>query len=437
MNPAARTSPLLFLELNEVNFELLRAYAQHGSLPTFHKLLESHGYARTSSEDRYEEIEPWIQWVTAHTGKTLAEHRVFRLGDIVQHEIPQVWEELEQRGFVVGAISPMNAKNRLRNAAFFVPDPWTATPITAPPTLRKLYESITQAVQGNAQSKVSVKSLIGLLHGSLVYANTHNWSRYIRFALGSRGHPWRRALFLDLLLADVFLKEMDRTRPDFASLFLNAAAHIQHHYLFSSRFYEGDSRNPEWYVRAGVDPVLEVYKLYDTIIAQTMRALPNARIMIGTGLHQNPHAELTFYWRLKDHAAFLTQIGVPFSRVEPLMSRDFLVSCDTTEEAETAQSVLEDVRASNGSCLFEVDNRGRDLFVMLIYSHDIKRQESFNVGGRTVGSLRAHVTFVAIKNGEHDGVGYFMDTGRCLNPVEQLFPLREVPGLVLAAVGSK
>ena len=103
---------LIFLELNEVNFEFVRAYAGEGRLPTFANLIESHGFAVTESEQAYEQLEPWIQWVTAHTGKSFAEHGVFRLGDIVNHDLPQIWECFEQRGLRVGAVSPMNAKNR-------------------------------------------------------------------------------------------------------------------------------------------------------------------------------------------------------------------------------------------------------------------------------------------------------------------------------------
>ena len=93
-----RYGPLLFLELNEVNFDFLRGYAEQGRLPTFKRLLGAHGYALTTSETEYERIEPWIQWVTAHTGKPYVDHGVFRLGDIVNHDIPQVWEQLEGRG---------------------------------------------------------------------------------------------------------------------------------------------------------------------------------------------------------------------------------------------------------------------------------------------------------------------------------------------------
>ncbi|WP_204315871.1 hypothetical protein, partial [Enterobacter hormaechei] len=92
-------------------------------------LLGEHGFQRTTSEQDYDNLEPWIQWVTAHTGLDYGEHGIFRLGDIVEHDLPQIWDDLEQKGLNVGAISPMNARQRMRAPAFFLPDPWTKAPM--------------------------------------------------------------------------------------------------------------------------------------------------------------------------------------------------------------------------------------------------------------------------------------------------------------------
>jgi hypothetical protein len=434
-SPHRDSAQLLFLELNEVNFEFVHGYVRGGRLPAFRRLFEKHGYLRTESEQEYAQLEPWIQWVTAHTGKSLSEHGVFRLGDIVNHDIPQIWEQLEAQGLRVGALSPMNAKNRLRAPAFFVPDPWTRTAVAGRPVLQALYRAIVQAVDDSAEARVSAGSVVNLLRGFLAYAPAAAWPSYAALAFGSRGRPWRRALFLDRLLADVFSQEVKRTRPQFASLFLNAGAHIQHHYLFSSPIYRGGCRNPGWYLAEGLDPLFEVYELYDGIIDRVMRQFPAARVMIGTGLHQEPHEKVTYYWRLRDHASFLKRIGVVFDKVEPRMSRDFLVVCSSAESARAAQKQLDAARAADGLPLFEVDNRGADLFVMLTYPREITAATVFNVDGREFRGLFDDVVFVALKNGEHDGIGYFLDTGAGLkNPAAPPIPLREVPSRIQEAL---
>ncbi|MEA3015148.1 MAG: hypothetical protein QOD42_3693 [Sphingomonadales bacterium] len=431
--------PLLLLELNEINFDHVRSYVGLGKLPVLGRLIARHGLTETVSEQNYDELEPWIQWVTAHTGMTLAEHKVFRLGDIVKHDIPQIWEALEAQGLKVGAISPMNAKNRCRAPAFFVPDPWTPTRVSGSRTMKRLYRAVAQAVNDNAQSRVTASSAAGLLAGLAAYARPVNYGGYLAlFGAAARRRPWAKALILDQLLADIFIRQVRRGRPDFASLFLNAGAHIQHHYMFNSEVYDGPHANPGWYVDADRDPVLEAYALYDRIVGQVERAFPDARLMLATGLHQDPHREVTFYWRLKDHEAFLERAGVPFRSVEARMSRDFLVSCADAEEARRAEQRLAAIKAADGRPLFEVDNRGDDLFVMLIWPDDIKEDFEYHIGNEPIGGLRDEVAFVAIKNGSHNGIGYMLDTGARTAPAAaEPMALSDMPRRIAEALGVR
>lgn len=426
-------SQVLLLELNELNLELVEAYGD--ALPEFQRLIRTHGVAETTSEARYDQWEPWIQWVTAHTGLTLAEHGVFRLGDIVRSQPDQVWEELERSGLRVGAISPMNAANLLSNPAFFLPDPWTKTKSSAPWLLKQVHAAIVDAVEGNAEGKLSPIAALWIALGLGLNAQPRNYGQYLKLAWRSLGRHWSRAVLLDVLLGDIFIRLLRRTKPDFASVFLNAGAHIQHHYMFSAAVYQGKERNPAWYVAKGADPLFEVLSAYDRIIGQLRSAFPQARLMIATGLHQIPHKQLTYYWRLRKHSEFLKTSGLVFDRVEPRMSRDFVVFHHTEQEARLAESVLASAHADDGEPLFRVDNRGRDLFVELVYSKDVSEDAGWSIGERRFANLRQQVAFVAIKNGEHDGVGYLIDTGADFRERTR-FPLTDLRRRVVEACGA-
>lgn len=426
---------LLFLELNEINFEFLQRYIDRGELPNFRDVFARHGFEETESEQRYDELEPWIQWVTAHTGLTYAEHGVYRLGDIVGTDLPQIWEQLEEVGLKVGAISPMNAKYRLRDPAFFIPDPWTDTGVRAGGVDTRFFEAIRQAVNDNATGGLNKKSMLDFAVGGLRNASPLNYAAYLRLAGAARGKAWSKAMFLDQVLTDLFIRLVRSKKPDFATLFLNAGAHIQHHYMFNAAVYEGPHRNPAWYVRPEEDPLLDVYRLYDRILGQVQRAFPRARLMLATGLHQVPYGETAFYWRLTDHAAFLRRLEIPFQSVEPRMSRDFLVACASIEAAGEAERRLSLVRADDGTPIFTVDNRGTDLFVMLSYPHDIPDGMSVVSGNQRIEDFRHQVAFVAIKNGEHDGIGYFSDTGAVAPGATARFRLADLPGRVREALG--
>jgi hypothetical protein len=401
---------VILLEMNEVSLPFLEKYVARGRLPAFQAVLEKHGYVITESESVYEHLEPWIQWVTLHSGLTFRQHGIFRLGDAVRSDIRQVFEILEEKGLKVGAVSPMNAANRLRNPAFFVPDPWTEGKVSGSGNLRRLYAAVVQAVNDNAQARITPKSILWLLAGFLGHARMTNVFKYFQYALKARRKPWTRALFLDCLLSDVFIKLWLETKPDFATLFVNGAAHIQHHYFFNSSAYSGTQRNPAWYVGRDEDPVLDAYQLYDSILGSVLRAAPDARILVATGLSQEPCDSPVYYYRLTDHDGFLRKVGVEFDRVLARMSRDFLIECRDATQAKRAEKVLRS-GALESVPLFEVDNRGDSLFVMLTYPHriDVQACASFSTG--QVDTFGKHVAFVAMKNGRHNGTGYLIDTG--------------------------
>ena len=136
---------LILLEFNEVSFNYVERYVQQGKLKNFKKFIEECGISKTHSEEKYENLEPWIQWVTVHTGKNYSEHNIFRLGD--KKDLNNVWDELDKNNVSSCLISPMNAFNPNLKNSIFIPDPWVDTfsskgfLITSDFEKRKLYET--------------------------------------------------------------------------------------------------------------------------------------------------------------------------------------------------------------------------------------------------------------------------------------------------------
>lgn len=424
----------ILLGLNEINFEFIQEYINKGYLPNFKRLFSAYGYKKTTSESDYELLEPWIQWVSIHTGKTYDEHKVFRLGDIVDRDdLKQLWEIAEEKGLSTGAISPFNAKNNLKNPSFFVPDPWTQTPPSGSKLLKELSDAISKAVNNNANNKLSKNSILALLKGFVKFIPPSRYAGYIAMIVTKLKKKSTKAAVLDNILADTFISLWKKNPPDFSSLFLNSGAHLQHHYMFNSKVYQGDQKNPEWYCPSNEDPMLDILEQYDDILKRLMQL--DCRLFIATGLHQNPHKKTTFYWRLKDHVHFLNLVGIKNAQsVIPRMSRDFLIECSTAADTRHIQEILESITAlSDKEKIFSVDNRGESLFVELIYPREIKENFRIAIGGK--GSdmdFSKYVSFVAIKNGEHDGDGYFIDTKKKYSPQESM-PVKNVFSEIVAS----
>lgn len=400
---------LLLLELNEVNFDIAKGYVDSapGCYPAIERLLQG-AKIKTQAESSYDELEPWIQWVSVHTGLSYAEHNVYRLGDITSCAKKQLFEELEEQGCKVGSISAMNAANRLHAPAYFIPDPWTNTAADKSWWSRNLHAAISQAVNDNAQASISPKSLMIVFLALLRFGRPKHYQHYLRLALKSHRAPWRKALLLDLLLCDVHAALYSRTSPDFSCLFLNAGAHIQHHYFFNAKPLVNHVKlnNPVWYIPADQDPVKEMLSVYDVIL-QDVLSMKDTDVVVATGLSQRPYDRVKFYYRLRDHASFLRSIGIGFTAVEPRMTRDFLITFSSTEEASSAERKLREIRVddSNEVLFGDIDNRGSSLFVTLTYPHEITQATCVNFGEEKM-SLFQHVVFVAIKNGMHQSEGY-------------------------------
>ena len=88
------------------------------------------------------------------------------------------------------------------------------------------------------------------------------------------------------------------------------------------------------------------------------------------------------------------------------MTRDFLVSFDTEEQAFKAEKKLSRILVNDEVKLFEeIDNRGQDIFVVLTYPSEITDKTMISYSEKE-SQLSDLVTFVAIKNGEHQSKGF-------------------------------
>ena len=196
--------------------------------------------------------------------------------------------------------------------------------------------------------------------------------------------------------------------------------------------YDGVVKNPSWYVKGHQDPLLELLEMYDAILGDLMK-IKGIRLIASTGLQQVPYEKSIFYWRLKNHDMFLSKIGVKFSRIQPRMTRDFLLEFDSYQDLSNAKSLLSKVESQDGERIFkELDDRGSDLFVTLTYDKEIKDDFSICLNGVKYQNFRNDVAFVAIKNGHHHGMGYYLDSFNSPENSKNNMPLQDLFKVVIS-----
>ena len=395
---------LNLIELNEVNFDVVKSYVDKsiGKYPGFEKLF-TFNLIKTTSEAVYEQIEPWIQWPSVHTCTTYSEHQVFRLGDIVNYSGEQIFERVEKAGFKVGCVSPMNAENRLEHPVYFIPDPWTDTKPDNSNVSKVVHQAIRQAVNDNSKGKITLTTYLALIWILFTKTQKRNWTTYFKL-FRNRKKRWNKALFLDLLIFDLFLYFKKNKIADFQCIFLNAFAHIQHHYFLNSKTYKGDLENAADYIGTNEDPIHDALVIYDKMLLSLLKGY-NENFILATGLRQVPVERQIVYYRLKNHEKFLKAVGLKNFTVQPRMTRDFLVSFKNLDDLQDAHDVLCSLKHKNQRLFSEIERRETSLFVTLTYSNKLLENENIVLNNRSL-KLAEEFLFVAIKNGHHDEIGY-------------------------------
>lgn len=450
---------IICVQINEVNFDYIDHYIADGKLPNFAKFFSTHGYVRTTSESEHHLANPWIQWPTFHTGLDYKDHKVFRTGDIIHCKEEMLYEILEKNNKSVATLSPFNAKNTTKNASYFIPDPWTKTPVTGSKDLVRLYDALCQVTDDYAKNSIAPKAALNLILGGLPNLQWKNLGGYISgvFKYFIQKQIWQRAVVCDRLLADTFITQLKKHKSDFSSVFLNCGAHLQHHYLFSSPYYKGPRKSPKWHVKPGLDPLYDAYKLYDDILGDLVSNFGKERIMLVSGLRQAAHERETFYYRLDDHEKFLNDIGLEYKNTYRLMTEDFIINFDNIEKAKDAEKKLSEVvtfdcenvfyvetgdqenRTLNTAAnIFQIENRGDSLYLQLKPSaKSLTHDMSVKSGNTVINNFQDLISFAQYKNTHHEGDGYYADSAKAKGELPEEFPLKNVFAMILDNFGIK
>ena len=170
---------LILISLNELNFDILKKYLVKYNLKNFKKIIDR--ISETESEKEYEKLEPWIQWPSIYTGLKADDHKIFRLGDITQYEGSTFFNDLENLGFKIGAVSPMNMKNNFKNPLYFIPDPWTKTNADKNFWTNLVSKTISKIVIKNSENKINILDYTKLILIFFKFANVKNYFQYVSY----------------------------------------------------------------------------------------------------------------------------------------------------------------------------------------------------------------------------------------------------------------
>ncbi len=364
---------LLLLEFNELCPGLIEKFMGEGYLPNFKRLRErSRAFITHTSEAV---LEPWIQWVTVHTGVPLDQHGIVDLDEAgkLQHEA--FWDSLKSDNVLL--MCPMNVRFNRTDGSIFMPDPWAASQAPSP-EIEPFYRFVRSAVNTHARSngfdkKVAVEALQYLAkHGMKIGTFLTLVRQLIHERIGSTDVKWRRATMLDKLSWDVFSHfwRSDR-RPRIGVFFSNATAHYQHKYwrhhepeAFSLKPAAEEMRNYGKAIRYG-------YQGLDDLLGKALdMAGPDTAIVLCTALSQQPMLDYEArggksMFLPKDYKPLLELFGAPVNaRVEQIMAEEARLHYEDTLDAQQAYARLQEATTSDGHPLFKLRGFDGNAFII-------------------------------------------------------------------------
>src|SRR4029079_19328023 len=116
---------VIMIELNELSPPLMERFIHAGELPNFARFRREAEVYTTDAGEEPPFLEPWIQWVTVHTGLPYKEHKVVSLGDGHKLLPPRLWDVLSEHGHASWVCGSMNPGYRPGLRGLLLPDPWT------------------------------------------------------------------------------------------------------------------------------------------------------------------------------------------------------------------------------------------------------------------------------------------------------------------------
>src|SRR5689334_10715497 len=452
--PATRResdNPVILLEFNELSPTLIETFIDQGYLPNFKRLRDASQVFTTDAEEVAPNLDPWIQWVTVHSGLSYDEHGIFHLGDGHKLAVKSLWDFVAARGKTVWVCGSMNIKYDSPIRGAVLPDPWTVGTNPSPSELEPYYMFVQRNVQEYTNDRVPLSrgDYLRFMRFMLTHGlSTHTVVSIVRQLWNERRTgkgKWKRATILDKIQRDVFLHYFRKLRPAFSTFFLNSTAHFQHAHWrnmdpapFKIKPTDAEQAEYQYAVRYG-------YEEMDGIVGDILAVAPaNAIVVLATALSQQPcliYEDIggkTFY-RARTFEPLLEFAGTTGCRkVEPVMSEEFHLRFSSEDDAERAAERLRALRIGERHVM-QVERRETNVFsgccIFTQLDHDVVLEGG--AGGKSVPFFRLFYQVESLKSGMHhpDGILWMRIPGAHPRVQREKVSLRDVAPTLLSMFG--
>jgi hypothetical protein len=433
-----KSKKTIVLELNELTPELMNKFINSGDLPNFKKLRDHSIVYTTDAQVSGVELNPWVQWVTVHTGLSLKEHGVAKLNEMENCDIDFIWDELSSHNKSSWICGSMNSKFKKGFRGMLLPDPWaTGTKPFPLGMFDEYYDFVGQSVREvSSGSKIPFSKFITFMaKNGLSIKTTYIIAKQLFTELINKDNRWKRAMIMDWLQFDIFKFQYKKNNFDFSTFFSNSTAHFQHHYwmdmdpaLFNNDKIESKKSTA----------ILDAYQNMDNLLGDFFKLKDDATTLIfKTALSQQPYLgfKRSFY-HIKNKETFFDIFKIDENVIyRPVMAEQFHLECASVQEAENLKVHLDTYIMDNNSYfnsgvnkLFWLGIKGNIVHVQCACNKSVNNTaQIIFVDGQELDFYSAFYEMDDVKSGMHSPIGMLWVNSPCnehrVN--EEVIPLEE------------
>lgn len=351
---------VLLLEFNEINWMVVdRLLEQRGAsaFPNFVRLRREGAWAAPVAQEVPPHLDPWITWVSVHTGVPREVHGATVLEqDGATINARRIWDYAVEAGRSVGIFGSIGAYPPRPVPGFVVPGPFAPGNETFPAFLepvQALNRRYTQVHNKTGEEGGLVDmARQGLeLFGLGLRPKTCAQAAWQLARERTKPHSkWKRVSLQPLVNFDFFSQLYRRYRPEFATWHTNHAAHYMHHYWRAwddSQFLTKSS--PEEKERYG-EAVEYGYRVCDELLGRFLQLIDDDTVMVlASSMGQKPFVTERYksgkvVVRLKHTEAFLRRIGAEgVTEIVPTMIPQVNVRVPDPERRERCKMLVTQV----------------------------------------------------------------------------------------------
>ena len=334
---------LIVFEINEADFSFFLYGAKKYKFPKIINFLCKKKIS-TYSPDKIEgfNLDPWVQWVSVHTATRSSKHQVFRLGQVLNSKILQLWDILAKKRITILLWGLFNSILRSKkNIDLFYPDPWSFTQKSHP----NKFNSFLLLPRYYAKNYPNINIFLILYYGFnflikifssiffFYFIKNFFFILYIFFKTNFK--IFNLYFLLDFLSLLVVSAQLKKKKSDLSIVAINSFAHYQHNHWDEKKneyFYF-------WYLNLIITECEKIEQNFSSVI-------------IYNGFSQKK-INSEYVLRSKNVNYLLKMLGIMHSKTELNMTTGVTIFFKSMIDKTNAINILNNISIL-GSNFFEV-----------------------------------------------------------------------------------